>query len=200
MSNMNIPCMGFKTRKIYLNQLDVKDKTFLLSYGYDIQPLKESIGRVGLINPPIVRKKSDDAYQIVCGYKRALALKQLGVSSLQCAVLPDQRTDDECLLLNIYDNVSHRELNPIEKSIAINKLKTYYTEEDIVHNFLPALKLQPHITQLNVFTDYRVWTDHDIFPEFRPGMYQGRFMNLSQYHHFILYYFHSRDLLITHMN
>ena len=143
--------MGLKTRTIYLNQLDFKDKTFLLSYGYDLQPLKQSIGRVGLINPPIVRKKTDDAYQIVCGYKRALALKQLGVSSVQCAVLLDQRTDDECLLLNIYDNVSHRELNPIEKSITINKLKTYYTEEDIVHNFLPALKLQPHITQLNIF-------------------------------------------------
>lgn len=148
---MNIPFMGLKTKRIYLNQLDFKDRTFLLSYGYDIHPLKQSIGRVGLLNPPVLRKKSDATYQIVCGYKRALALKQLGVSSFRCALLPSERNDDECLLLNIYDNVSHRELNPIEKSITINKLKSYFTEKDIVQNFLPALKLQPHMTQLNVF-------------------------------------------------
>ena len=151
MSKIKIPFMSLKAKRVFLKNLDLKDKTFLLSYGYDINPLKQSIGRVGLLNPPVVRKKSDATYQIVCGYKRVLALKKLGASSIRCAILPSEKNDEECLLLNIYDNFSHREFNPIEKSIAINKLKNYYTEEEIVHNFLPALKLQPHITQLKVF-------------------------------------------------
>ena len=151
MSKIKIPFMCLKAKRIFLKNLDFKDKTFLLSYGYDINPLKQSIGRVGLLNPPVVRKKSSATYQIVCGYKRVLALKKLGVSSIRCTVLPSEKNDEECLLLNIYDNVSHREFNPIEKSIAINKLKNYYTEEEIVRNFLPAIKLQPHITQLKVF-------------------------------------------------
>lgn len=150
-SKIKIPFMSLKVKRICLNSLDFKDKTFLLSYGYDINPLKQSIAQVGLLNPPVVRKKSDATYQIVCGYKRTLALKKLGVSSIRCAILPSEKNDEECLLLNIYDNVSHREFNPIEKSLAINKLKNYYTEEEIAHNFLPLLKLQPHMTQLNVF-------------------------------------------------
>ena len=151
MSKIKIPFMGLKAKRICLENLDLKDKTFLLSYGYDINPLKQSIGRVGLLNPPVVRKKSDATHQIVCGFKRVLALKSLGVSSIICNVLPPKKNDEECLLLNLYDNVSHREFNPIEKSTAINKLKNYYTEEEIVRKFLPAIKLQPHITQLKVF-------------------------------------------------
>ena len=66
-------------------------------------------------------------------------------------MLPTRTSDEECLLLNLFDNVSHREFNPIEKSMAINKLQNYYTEEKIVKDFLSVLKLQPHITQLKVY-------------------------------------------------
>jgi len=143
--------MNLKTKRIYLKNIDFKDKTFLLSYGYDLNPLKQSIKQVGLLNPPILRKKSAAAYQIICGYRRIQALRKLGVSSLTSTIVPSKTGDRESLLLSLYDNTSHREFNPIEKSIALNKLKNYYPEEKIVHDFLPVLKLQPHITQLKAF-------------------------------------------------
>ena len=143
--------MDLQTKRIYLKTIDLKDKTFLLSYGYDLNPLKQSIKQVGLLNPPILRKKSAATYQIICGYKRVLVLKELGVSSLTSAILPSKTGDRENLLLSLYDNTSHREFNPIEKSMAIIKLQNYYPEEKIVDGFLPVLKLQPHITQLKAF-------------------------------------------------
>ena len=143
--------MNLKTKRIYLKNIDRKDKTFLLSYGYDLNPLKQSIKQVGLLNPPILRKKSAAAYQIICGYRRIYVLRELGVSSLTSAIVPSKTTDRENLLLSLYDNTSHREFNPIEKSMAIMKLQNYYPEEKIVHDFLPVLKLQPHITQLKAF-------------------------------------------------
>ena len=148
---MGVPFMDLKTKIIHLQNIDFKDKTFLLSYGYDLKSLKQSIKQVGLLNPPVVRKKADASYQIICGFKRIRTLKELGFSSITCSTVPPKTGDRENLLLSLYDNISHRELNSIEKSMAINKLQNHYPEERIVHDFLPVLKLQPHISQLKSF-------------------------------------------------
>jgi len=136
------------TKTISLNTLDLKDKTFLLSYGYDLSSLKQSIKKVGLLTPPVVRKKSDGAHQIICGYKRVRSLKELGISSFPCVFLPSKTCNKESLLLSLYDNSSHREFNLVEKSMAVNKLQNYYSEEEIINSFLPVLRLHPHNTQL----------------------------------------------------
>jgi ParB-like chromosome segregation protein Spo0J len=136
------------TKRIYLKNIDRDDTLFLLSYGYNLGPLKNSINQIGLINPPRVRQKSDTTYQIICGYKRVHALRELGVASTPCTLVSPATGDEESFLMSFYDNVSHRELNPIEKSMAINRLLSYFSEEKIVSDFLPLLKLQPHSTQL----------------------------------------------------
>jgi ParB-like chromosome segregation protein Spo0J len=136
------------TKRIYLKNIDCKDTLFLLSYGYNLGPLKDSINQIGVINPPLVRQKSDTTYQIICGYKRVHALRELGVASTACTIVSPTTGEEESFLLSFYDNVSHRELNPIEKSMAINRLLSYFSEEKIVSDFLPLLTLQPHNTQL----------------------------------------------------
>ncbi len=131
-----------------LDAIDLDDANFRVSCGFDLGPLKQSIGHIGVINPPVLRKRADDRYQIVCGYRRISALQALGVSSAACRQVSPETSDEACLLLSFYDAISHRELNPIEKSLALNRLLSYYSEEKIVSDFLPLLKLQPHITQL----------------------------------------------------
>jgi len=139
------------TKDIDLKNIDRNDTLFLLSYGYDLGPLKDSINRIGVINPPLVRQKSDTTYQIICGYKRVHALSALGAASTQCTIVSPATGDEESFLLSFYDTVSHRELNPIEKSMAIIRLLNYFSEEKVVSDFLPLLKLQPHSTQLETF-------------------------------------------------
>ena len=151
MIQKEIHFMNLQTKSVYLKNIDYKDKTFLLSHGYDLWPLKQSIKKIGLLNPPMVRKKSDATYQIICGYKRIHALRELAVSSVPCTIVPSKTGDEECLLLSLYDNTSHREFNAIEKSMVINKLQNYYPEERVIHDFLPVLKLQPHSTQIKAF-------------------------------------------------
>lgn len=136
---------------VKLNMLDLDDASFRLSCGFDLEPLKDSIRRIGLINPPLLRKRADGRYQIICGYKRIRALQELGVSSAVCQLVPPETRDEVCLLLSLYDNVSHRELNSIEKSLAVNRLISYYGEVKIISDFLPLLKLQPHIKQLRAY-------------------------------------------------
>jgi ParB-like chromosome segregation protein Spo0J len=149
----NEPVMGRNkvAATVKLNMLDLDDSSFRLSYGFDLEPLIHSIRRIGLINPPLLRKRTDGRYQIVCGYKRIRALQELGVSSVACNLVPPETSDEACLLLSLYDSSAHRELNPIEKSLALNRLLSYYREEKIVSDFLPLLKLQPHSTQFKAY-------------------------------------------------
>jgi len=136
------------TKRIDLKNIDSNDTLFLVSYGYDLVRLKDSINRIGVINPPLVRQKSDTTYQIVCGHQRVHALKELGVASTHCTIVAPATGDAESLLVSFHDNVSHREFNPIEQSMAITKLLNYFSEEKVVSDFLPLLKIQPHSTQL----------------------------------------------------
>lgn len=136
------------TQRIDLSRIDRDDTQFLLSYGYSLDPLKASIGRIGVINPPILRQDGNTTYQIICGYRRVDALRELGTPSALCALLPPSTEDEACFLLSFYDNVSHRALNPIEQSMAISGLLRYFSEETVVSDFLPLLNLQPHRTQL----------------------------------------------------
>ena len=132
-------------------EIDPKNTAFLLSYGYDLEPLKQSIERAGLINPPVVRKKPESGFQIICGYRRMEALAELSVPSFPCRILPPGTDDKECLLLNLYDNISHRIFNPVEKSMTIQRLQRFYPEEQIITDFLPLLKVNPHKSQLELF-------------------------------------------------
>lgn len=143
--------MHHLTRPVHLEAIDRNDTQFLLSYGYNLAPLRESISRIGVLNPPLLRQKGDGAYQIICGYKRVHALRELGSASTPCAIVAPATGNEESFLLSFFDNVSHREFNPIEKSMAINKLLSYFSEERIVRDFLPLLQLQPHRTQLESF-------------------------------------------------
>ena len=138
--------MRYVTKPINLENIDRNDTLFLLSYGYNLTPLKTSINQIGVINPPLVRQKSDTTYQIICGYKRVHALRELGVAATPCTIVSPVTGDEESFLKSFYDNVSHRELNPIEKSMTINGLLRYFSEAKIVSDFLPLLKLHRSLT------------------------------------------------------
>ena len=143
--------MNYSSKTIPLQDIDLDDSAFRLSYGFDLEPLTRSISRIGMINPPLLRKRPDGRYQIICGYRRICALRELGASPVSYKLVPPETSDEACLLLSLYDTVAHRDLNPIEKSLALNRLLSYYREEKIVSDFLPLLKLQPHITQIRAY-------------------------------------------------
>ena len=70
-----VPAASQSADAVDLKSIDPDDATFRLSYGFDLEPLKESIRRIGLINPPLLRKRPDGRYQIVSGYRRIRALR-----------------------------------------------------------------------------------------------------------------------------
>jgi len=141
--------MNVEYKRLDLKSIDLTDLSFVTSYGFSLTLLKESIKKVGVLNPPLVKDKSNKYYQVVCGFKRLLACQDMGKEELICSVIKQNIKDRDAFLISLYDNLSHRNLNSIEKSIVINKLLDYYPDEIIVKDFLPLLGLGPHYSVLN---------------------------------------------------
>ena len=141
--------MNREYREIDLQSIDFSDTTFVTSYGFSLSLLKESIDEVGLINPPLLKERPGGTYQIVCGYKRLLVGREMGMGRLRCGILNHTISERETFLISLYDNLSHRQLNTIEKAIVVNALQNLYSVETILFRFLPLMGLSAHHSVLN---------------------------------------------------
>lgn len=131
---------------INLSSLNVADDSYRITFAPKIDALKQSIKAVGIIQPINVRHTPEGTYQIVTGYKRALALQELERQSIPAMVHePNDLSPTQAFLWSLHDNAMTRPLNLIEKSIAITKLKQFYSvsEEDIAKQFLPIMGEEP---------------------------------------------------------
>lgn len=93
----------------------------------ELRELKTSIRQNGLLQPLLVRP-SKDKYEIICGYRRAQACMQLGISELPCIVR--QLTDTEALTYMLVDNIHRRQqLRESEIARAVQQLLHLYNHQ-----------------------------------------------------------------------
>lgn len=112
-----------------------------MSFNFDLEPLKASIDRFGVLNPPYLLRNSDTDthFTVVAGYRRLLTVWELGRSDTVCQILPDNFPPFEALLLNLNDNLVHRHLNSVEKGMILKRLTRFLKREEIVTSFMPLL-------------------------------------------------------------
>ncbi len=138
---------------INLDRLNVIDSgPFSMSYAFDLGPLRMSIRKVGLINPPVVRKNSQGGIDIVTGFRRVETMKSLGLSEIPCRFVQDTTPSLKCLHLNLYDNLAVRTLNDVEVSMALNRLVRLVPQEEILARYMPLLNLRPRISLFHYYT------------------------------------------------
>lgn len=127
------------TRDILLNQ-----KPFSFSFPEFDQNLLDSISNIGLINPPILLLGKNNKFLIVSGLRRVLVCKKSGVEKLPCFIIKEKVADYEnFILLNLRINLSHRELNDVEKANLFKLLiEAGVTRENIIKKYMPELKLE----------------------------------------------------------
>lgn len=93
----------------------------------ELREIKTSIRQNGLLQPLLVRP-SKDKYEIICGYRRAQACMQLGISELPCIVR--QLTDTEVLTYMLVDNIHRRQqLRESEIARAVQQLLHLYNHQ-----------------------------------------------------------------------
>lgn len=132
--------------KVEIEKIDFEDRLFTTTYPLEYQRLKESIARAGLIQPVVVRKQEKgERYQLVCGWRRALACRELDFERIEALVYPEAELSElDGFWLSLLENLAHRDFNDIEKSMVLSKLHYQFGLDParIIEEFLPLLGLE----------------------------------------------------------
>ncbi|MBW1690282.1 MAG: ParB N-terminal domain-containing protein, partial [Deltaproteobacteria bacterium] len=101
--------------QVEISDIDLSPGPFCMSFQFSLEKLKASIDRFGVLNPPYLVKNS--VFTVVAGYRRLLATRELGWADIPCRILPGNLQSLDTLLLNLHDNLTVRQFNPIEKGM-----------------------------------------------------------------------------------
>ncbi len=145
--------MIFQT--IDCTQLDFDDTTYLMSYPIKAPKVIASAGTIGVLQPVIVTGCAcHGKYQIVSGFRRAYACREVGLPMIQANIHPvEPEARLSAFLMAFYENLSHRQFNDIEKSLILHKLLNEFEcpRDDVLHGYMPALQLAPNEKVLDIY-------------------------------------------------
>ena len=132
--------------KVKLQDIDTEDDIFSISFPKNDEKLKASIKELGLLKPLILRSKGGGKlFHIISGYKRSIALKELGINFVPAYIFnADELGDEKALRFSLLENLHTREINCIEVSNFLHNLKENLKvkEEKITEDYLPLLGLE----------------------------------------------------------
>jgi ParB family chromosome partitioning protein len=86
----------------------------------DLADLARSIADHGLLNPLTV-VQNGDRYTVIAGRRRLRALRQLGITPVQCNVVAPEGPGQ--FVLGLVENIQRRQMSPIEEAMALAELK-----------------------------------------------------------------------------
>lgn len=126
----------------------------------DLVDLARSIRKHGIVQPIVVRKVSNDRYEIIAGERRWRAAQQAELTEIP--VLVRDVDDKTALEIAIVENVQRSDLNPLEEALGYEQLMSHYgyTQNDLgevigksrshVANSLRLLKLPDSVRDMLV--------------------------------------------------
>jgi ParB family chromosome partitioning protein len=131
-------------REVYLKDIDLKDDTFRVRNPGPDSRLLDSIRKVGLINPPWLKFRLDgEKYQIVMGFRRIMALEELGQHIVTARVVEEEEfTATRLMEMVILENLTHGPFDPVETSRALIGLQRVGIQNgQLIDRFLPLMSL-----------------------------------------------------------
>jgi len=87
-----------------------------------LSELIASIKSIGILQPPVVRKVTENKYELVMGERRFRAAKAAGLTTIP--VIIRQTPDNELLRDALIENIHRSNLNPLEEGAAYAQLLT----------------------------------------------------------------------------
>ncbi len=161
---------------IPLEEIDFANESYRISEELYCRHLADSLRAVGQLNPICVLDTSPQKL-VVCGFRRLAALKRLGVGRVLVRMLSVvSGAQVEVFNIALWDNLSHRCLNPLEKARVLYKLKNLFgvAEEKLVRFYLPLLDLGSSSKVLNSYLLL-----NDLHPGLRSCLIEGRLTQAS---------------------
>lgn len=137
---------GMIYQYISMKEIDPENETFRISEEIFSAPLQASIREIGQLNPVLLLGE-ERPYRVVCGFRRLHAMRNLGASGVFGRVIEKSDRDSSAAFkLALWDNLSHRQLDPLEKARVLFKLVNDFgvSSYEIIKDYLPLLDLPPH--------------------------------------------------------
>jgi ParB family chromosome partitioning protein len=122
-----------------------------------LQELAQSIAASGVVQPIVVKRLTENRYQLITGERRWLASRKAGKATIPAMVR--QVSDEQALEMTIVENLQRADLNPMEQARAYHRLSQEFkmTQEQMalrtgkeratVSNFLRLLRLPEGVQQ-----------------------------------------------------
>lgn len=137
-----------------LSQVTIPDYIAVFSYPQTGGSLIESVRRYGIINPVTVTGGENNSYFLVCGAKRMLAAKELGLEEIPANILSGRRlTAREMFDFAFADNVPMRVLNIIETAGVISFLSESLrgSADEEMKKYTSQMELQSSAQSIEIY-------------------------------------------------
>ncbi len=110
-----------------------------------LKSLAETIKRVGVLEPLLVRPLSSSGFEIIAGERRWRASQMAGLKVVPCLV--GHYDDEKASQIALIENLNRENLNPIDEAAGISRV---LIEFDYTHQEMGAIlgKTRSHITNL----------------------------------------------------
>jgi ParB family transcriptional regulator, chromosome partitioning protein len=89
------------------------------NYAHTVTELADSIGKVGLLQPIVVRVNDEGHFEVVSGCRRYTACKTLGLKKISCVII--EVNDKEAFETSLIENIQRSSLDPLEEAQAFKK-------------------------------------------------------------------------------
>jgi hypothetical protein len=127
-------------RYVALSEIDSGDYCFEIPGFADSPRLEDSLGRLGILDPVWLQKKSD-GYSVVDGFKRFRWAEENGAEGLFCRIFGEDSDLRRIWGARIEKKIYEGELNPAEKARIIAVLAELFGLGEIPGFFLASLKV-----------------------------------------------------------
>lgn len=146
---------SLQATEISSKNIDRTSETFLLSPDKETQPdqnLADSIGRVGILSPPILMPRGSATFQIVTGWRRLIAWQaRYGDKPVLCLVLEATTREEDCLAIALEDILRKRPATAVEIAFFFRKTGRHLENSRIAARYLPLLGLPANTATIECY-------------------------------------------------
>lgn len=135
------PLAAGKVIHIPIEDIDLDDVTFKFRFSLRVGALQESIKRDGQQLPVIVRKlpkRSGHKYQLISGFRRVTAIKELGWDTVAAMVREDLDDDAAALRASVLENTARKTYSDIDRAYVI---QTHLSQGHTVDQLAELMRL-----------------------------------------------------------
>lgn len=116
--------MRFEQNLVPLDRIDTEDQTYRITTNPSIADLTGSIQSVGVITPPILKKRNSK-FTVVSGFRRISTCRRLNWAQIEARVIAFDADPLTCVKIAVIENALQRPLNLIEQSRCLDMLSAF---------------------------------------------------------------------------